>query len=167
MLAEPRLGLAHARLTGILAAVATVLGVAFTIYKTAHDRQVRDLREQLGQKDRRIETLEREGPEGLRLLNEQLQTQLNEAQADLERLRADYAAADDVWQTQLLTLRQQDDRLRETVESLTKTLEEAREDILDHHAEGLGVDRVCEVDDDGEETGKEYGCTWTVTREEI
>jgi hypothetical protein len=59
-------------LFGILAAVAPVLGVAFTIYKTAHDRQVRDLREQLGQKERRIETLEREGPEGQRLLNDQL-----------------------------------------------------------------------------------------------
>jgi hypothetical protein len=50
-------------LFGILAAVATVLGVAFTIYKTAHDRQVKDLREQVAQKDHRIEVLEREGPE--------------------------------------------------------------------------------------------------------
>src|SRR5262245_39749262 len=116
-------------LFGILAAVATVLGVAFTIYKTAHDRLVKDLRDQSREKDRRIETLEREGPEGLRLLNEQLQKQLGEAQTDLDKLRADYAAAESAWRTQVLTLREQDDRNRETIQALTATLEGAREDL--------------------------------------
>jgi cellulose biosynthesis protein BcsQ len=116
-------------LFGILAALATVLGVAFTIYKTAHARVVRNLRNQIAQKDRRIATLEREGPEGLRLLNDQLQKQLGETQADLDRVRADYAAAEDAWRTQLATLRQQDDRNRETIQALTATLEGAREDL--------------------------------------
>src|SRR5262249_37370303 len=59
-------------LFGILAAVVTVLGVAFTISKSAHDRLVTDLRDQVREKDRRIETLEKEG---LRLVNEQFTNQ--------------------------------------------------------------------------------------------
>jgi chromosome partitioning protein len=117
-------------LFGILAAVATVLGVAFTIYKTAHDHQVKDLREQLGQKDRRIETLEREGPEGLRLLNEQLQDQLGVARKDITEMQANHAAAENAWRSEVATLREQGARLRETVDSLTKTLEEAREELV-------------------------------------
>ena len=49
----------------VLGAVATILGVAFSFYKTYHNRQLRDLRDQIRQKDRRIEILEKEGPEVL------------------------------------------------------------------------------------------------------
>jgi Mrp family chromosome partitioning ATPase len=44
-------------------------------------------------------------------------------------LLANHAAAADAWRSQVLTLREQGDRLRQTVESLTKTLEEAREEL--------------------------------------
>jgi cellulose biosynthesis protein BcsQ len=63
------------------------------------------------------------------VLNEQLQKQLEDTRAELDRTRADNAAAEDAWRTQVLTLRQQDDRNRETIESLTATLEGAREDL--------------------------------------
>jgi hypothetical protein len=56
----------YAPLFAVLAAVATVLGLAFTIYKTTHDRQVKDLHEQIRQREHRITTFEREGPEGRR-----------------------------------------------------------------------------------------------------
>ena len=88
----------YAPLFAVLAAVATVLGVAFTIYKTAHDRQVKDLREQVRQKDHRIEQLEREGYDKFRVVNEQLQGQLEKTGKDMEELKASHATAEAAWQ---------------------------------------------------------------------
>jgi chromosome partitioning protein len=119
----------NASVFAILAAVATVLGVAFTIYKTSHDRLVKDLREQIRQKDRRIETLEREGPEGLRLLNRQLGEQLEQASKDAREAEANHAAAEAAWRSEETTLRQQGTRLGETVDSLTGELEAAKEEL--------------------------------------
>ena len=44
-------------LFGILTGVASVLGVAFTIYKTAHDRRVKDLLREIESLKREIEDL--------------------------------------------------------------------------------------------------------------
>src|SRR5690349_20431507 len=85
----------------VLAAIVTILGVAFSIYKTSHKRQVKDLREQIRQKDRRIETLEREGPEGLRLLNQQLQEQLEKAKEAAQETGGKHAAAETAWRTEV------------------------------------------------------------------
>jgi len=46
------------------------------------------------------------------------------------------------------------------------SLEEAKEAILEAHANGVGVDRVAEVNDLDEEI-KVYGCNWTVSLEPI
>jgi hypothetical protein len=62
---------------GILTGVAAVLGLAFKIYKTAHDRHVRELQEQIVQKNHEIDTLEREGYEKFRIVNEELKGQLD------------------------------------------------------------------------------------------
>lgn len=123
-------------LFAILAAVATVLGVAFTIYKTAHDRQVKALLEQLREKDheiaqknQEIAELKRTGHEELRLVNEQLQEQLEQARKDLQTERSNQAAAETAWRTEVSALREQGDRLRQTTESLTETLEAARGEL--------------------------------------
>src|SRR5262245_48445554 len=50
-------------LFGVLGAIVTVLGLAFTIYKTGHNRHVRALRDQLRQRDREIADLKRTGHE--------------------------------------------------------------------------------------------------------
>jgi chromosome partitioning protein len=116
-------------LFGILAAVATVLGVAFTIYKTAHDRQVKELREQMHQKDLEIDRLKREGYEKFRAVNEQLQEQLKQAKNEIQALRADRATAEAAWRSELATVQGECDRLRETGQALTGQLEEAQEDL--------------------------------------
>lgn len=46
------------------------------------------------------------------------------------------------------------------------SLEEAKAAILDANANGVGVERIVEVDEDGNE-GKEYGCSWSLELEEL
>jgi cellulose biosynthesis protein BcsQ len=116
-------------LFAVLAAIATVLGLAFTIYKAAHERHVKALLAQLHQKDYEISELKRAGHEEFRLVNEQLQEQLAQARTTIEGLQDGQAAAEDPWRSQVSTLREQGDRLRGTVESLTVTLEESREEL--------------------------------------
>src|SRR5256885_292259 len=69
-------------LFGILAAVATVLGLAFTIYKTAHDRQVKDLQRRNAELAQENERLNKEGNEALRPLVEELRKQLADKESD-------------------------------------------------------------------------------------
>lgn len=116
-------------LFGILAAVATVLGVAFTIYKAAHDRQVRELLAQIDQKDHEIDTLKREGYEKFQQVNDELQEQLKMAKNTLQELQANHAAAEDAWRSEKTGLERERDRQRSTAETLSGALEEAREDI--------------------------------------
>jgi chromosome partitioning protein len=118
-------------LFAVLAAIATVLGVAFTIYKTAHDRQVRGLLEQIRQKDHEITELKRTGHEELHLVNQQLQTQLEHAGKDIEHMEAAHAVAEAAWRTEVSTLREHVDRLRQTAESLTETLEGTRGELAE------------------------------------
>jgi TolA-binding protein len=115
-------------LFGILAAVATVLGVAFKIYRTDHDRQVRDLREQIDQKNREIDTLKREGYEKFQKLNEGLQEQLELARNAIQELRANHAAAKDAWRSEKAHLERERDRQHDTATALSSELEEAREE---------------------------------------
>jgi cellulose biosynthesis protein BcsQ len=127
-------------LFGILAAVATVLGVAFTIYKTAHDRHVKALREQIAELQQELDRLRKEGNEALRPLVEQLRHQLEQAEdevarlraehkEEVERLRAEHAAAEDALRSDRLKFQAEAGRVRETVESLTEQLEKAREEL--------------------------------------
>jgi chromosome partitioning protein len=116
-------------LFGILAAVATVLGVAFTIYKTAHDKQVRELRAQIHQKDQEAERLKREGNEALRPLVKQLQQQLDDTKRTMQTERADRAAAEDVWHSREAALVGEAERQRTIAADLSAKLEEASEDI--------------------------------------
>jgi chromosome partitioning protein len=116
-------------LFGILAGAATVLGVAFTIYKAAHDRQVRELRAQISQKDHEIDSLKREGYEKFRVVNEELQEQLKLAKNAIQELQANHAAAEDAWRSDKANLERERDRQRGTAEALSGELEEAREDI--------------------------------------
>ena len=46
------------------------------------------------------------------------------------------------------------------------TLKEAKEMILDYFASGSIVEKVSEIDEDGNEL-KVYGCTWDVELEEL
>ena len=140
----------YAPLFAVLAAIATVLGVAFTIYKTAHDRQVRDLQEKIRQKEREITELKRTGHDELRLAIEQLQGQVVQLGETNRRLQTDHAAAEDSWRTEVMTLRQGNDRLRETEDSLTQSLETAREELaekdrLDHARDSL-LNRVMKLE---------------------
>lgn len=52
-----------------------------------------------------------------------------------------------------------------TVEKVN-TLQEAKESILEAHANGIQVEQVTEVDDEGDEV-KAYGCEWSVELEEL
>ncbi len=116
-------------LFGVLAAIATVLGLAFTIYKAAHDRHMRDLREQVQQKDVEIDRLKREGYEKFRVVNEQLQEQLKQAKEEYKAMQASRAAAEDDWHTQEANWRAESERLRQTAESLTQAIEEAQNEL--------------------------------------
>jgi chromosome partitioning protein len=109
-------------LFGILAAVATVLGVAFTIYKAAHDRQVRELQH-------RIDELQREGAEALRPLVKQLQTQLADARIALQKSEDAAKAAEESWRSKLATAQGECDRQRGTIQELTGELERAKEEL--------------------------------------
>jgi cellulose biosynthesis protein BcsQ len=116
-------------LFGGLTALATVLGLAFTIYKAAHDRHLKDLTEQLQQKDLEIDRLKREGYEKFQAVNEQLQDQLKRARDENTALKSDRSAAENDWQTKLASMRGEHEHLRQTVETLTQGLEEARNDL--------------------------------------
>jgi Mrp family chromosome partitioning ATPase len=116
-------------LFGILAAVATVLGLAFTIYRAAHDRQVKDLQRRNADLTQENETLKAEGNEALRPLVEQLRKQLADKEGDLEKLRVSFASAEDAWKSERLNLKAEGDRHRDTAECLTKDLEAEREEL--------------------------------------
>ena len=62
-------------------------------------------------------------------MNEQLREQLAEAGKDVEELKANHAAAESARRTEASTHRDQTGWLRETIDSLTKTLEAAREEL--------------------------------------
>jgi cellulose biosynthesis protein BcsQ len=121
-----------------LAAIATVLGLAFTIYKTSHGRQVRglrdqiqDLREEIGRKDQRIKVLERDGPEGLRLINRQLKEQAEENRDAVRKTKADHAATDAARCAELSAVQEKYDAERQKVDGLSQALEAAREELAE------------------------------------
>ena len=118
-------------LFGILAGAATVLGVAFTIYKAAHDRQVRELSAQVRQKDHDIETLKREGYEKWRVVNEQLKEQLELAKNAIQELQANHAADEDAWKSEKIGLQRERDLQCSTVEALSGELEETKEGLAE------------------------------------
>jgi hypothetical protein len=120
-----------------------LLGVAFTIYRAAHDRQVRRLREQSRQKEHEILVLKREGNGQFKIVNERLEKELDEARGTarkqmdaartaLRKLRADHGAAAGRWKAEDAGWRGKCDRLQETVGSLTTKFEAARDDLTSH-----------------------------------
>jgi hypothetical protein len=119
----------YAPLFAVLAAVATVLGLAFTIYKTAHDRQVRALNRRIADLEKEAERLRIEGNEALRPLVVQLEKQLEEAKKDAEEMKARHASAEDAWHSREIALQGECDRCRETTEELGGQLGEAREEL--------------------------------------
>ena len=116
---------------GVLTGIAAVLGLAFTIYKAAHDRHVKALLDQIRQKDHEIAELKRFGHEELRRVNEQLQGQLEKAGKDVEDLNTSHAAAENAWLAERTKLRERAELDRGTIESLTKTLEEGTEKLAE------------------------------------
>jgi septal ring factor EnvC (AmiA/AmiB activator) len=122
----------YAPLFGVLAAVATVLGVAFTIYKTAHDRQVKALQRRIDEFQDDNERLRKEGTETLRPLVEQLRDQVEQAKHEVREKEVVHATAETAWWAEVSTLREQCNRRRETVQSLTQTLEGAPEELADN-----------------------------------
>jgi cellulose biosynthesis protein BcsQ len=124
----------------VLGAVATILGFAFTIYKSAHDRQVRHLREEIRQKEHEIAALKREGNGQFKAVTERLQKELDESKATLKKhmdaarsavrkLQNEHTAAAGRWKEAESAWRAKYDRLQETVGALTTQLEAAREDL--------------------------------------
>jgi cellulose biosynthesis protein BcsQ len=132
----------YAPLFGVLAAIATVLGVAFAIYKAAHERQVKALLEQIRQKDHEIAELKRTGHEELRLVNGQLQEQLELAKNDMEDMKARHVAIQDAWALEVTTLREQAVRHLETVDSLTTALEGAKDELAGRDRADLSRERL-------------------------
>jgi cellulose biosynthesis protein BcsQ len=114
---------------GALAALTTVRGVAFRIYKTAHDRQVKGLLDQLRQKDREITVLKRDGPDGLRRINEDLRTQLDDNKKAGQDLAAQLAAVQEEARSREARLQEQGEQSRQTTGALTEELEAAREQL--------------------------------------
>jgi chromosome partitioning protein len=114
---------------GILTGVGTVLGVAFTIYKAAHDRQVKALQRRSEELERDNEKLRIEGTEALRPLVTQLQRQLEEAEGELQAAKEERAAAEAGRRSELAAVEGECGRLRETSQALTGKLEEAKEDL--------------------------------------
>src|SRR5262245_53221718 len=116
-------------LFGILTAVGTVLGVAFTIYKAAHDRQIKAL--QRGKHELQVENerLKREGNEALRPLVKQLQSQLDEGKSELLKCQENHSTAEAGWRSDLGAIQAECDRHRETYLALTAKLEEAQEEL--------------------------------------
>ena len=43
-----------------------------------------------------------------------------------------------------------------------ENLQQAQEEILERHAEDVEPEYVQEINEDGDETGKVFGCTWSV-----
>jgi cellulose biosynthesis protein BcsQ len=109
-------------LIGILAAAATVLGVAFGIYKASHNRHVVFLRERLHQLEQQLKKCKEDDPEVLRQLVDQLRSQIDE----LKRGKA----KEEAQQVQLRDEIQSKERSwREKSGSLTAELEKTREEL--------------------------------------
>jgi chromosome partitioning protein len=117
-------------LFGILAAVATVLGVAFTIYRSAHNRQVHALEVRLNDLTTDNNTLRQEDNEALRPLVKQLEGQLADVKGQIQDARTELAAKEDTWRSQLMAVEAERDRARQTSQTLTAELEKAKEEML-------------------------------------
>lgn len=116
-------------LIAILAGVATILGVAFGFYKSGHDRHLRELAEQVRQKDVEIETLKREGYSKFEVVCSQLKEQLEQAKKDLLDAEKKHADLETAWKTEVLTLREQLERQHQTINALTESLEASQEEL--------------------------------------
>ena len=116
-------------LFGILAAVAGILGLAFKIYKSAHDRQVKALQKRNDELAKENEQLRTEDAEALRPLVKQLEAQLEDARRAIQAMQAAHAAAEDAWRTQEAALRKECDRHLGTVKELGGQLEEVKEEL--------------------------------------
>src|SRR4051794_3604902 len=112
-------------LFGILAAVGSVLGVAFTFYKAAHDRQVKTLQRRNDELQDENERLRREGTESLRPLVGQLQSDLEQDKRVLAKSAADAATAEAGWQSKLHSAELALSKQHETAQALTAELEKA------------------------------------------
>lgn len=113
-------------LFGILAGLTTVLGLAFTIYKTAHDRHVKALEDR--NKELEAEIATNSGP--LQQLIEQLQGQLEDGRKGLDQLQIAYAANEDAWHSKFTSLQAELDSSRAASQELTRQLEEAKEETF-------------------------------------
>lgn len=111
-------------LFAVLAAIATVMGLAFTIYRAAHDRQVRALH-------RQIDELKRDGPEGLRPLVKELQGQLAREVEAARSLRDGLRSSEEARLAHAAEMQREVERLRGVGETLSGELEGEREKILD------------------------------------
>jgi chromosome partitioning protein len=113
----------------VVTAIATVLGVAFTIYNKSHQRHIRFLNERIRQLQKQLEQYQGEDPQSVKLLNEQLTQQLDEAKKALARLQDRCATLGNELKTREDQHQAERDRAREVSQSLTSQLELAREEL--------------------------------------
>ena len=117
-------------LFGILAAIATVLGVAFKIYKSSHDQHVIALKDDIRRLERELKKYQGEAPGGLKQLNEQLLQQLDEAKKRATDLQTRCAGLQDEFAAKDLGWQQRCDKLRQDKEALAGELEKVRDELL-------------------------------------
>jgi chromosome partitioning protein len=116
-------------LTGILTGVGTVLGVAFTIYKATHDRQIKELQRRIDELQAENERLRQEGNEALRPLVQQLQARFDEAKEEVQKARDAHALAKAAWDNERDARQAECDRERGAAQALTSQLEEKQEEL--------------------------------------
>jgi hypothetical protein len=112
-------------LFGILAAVATVLGLVFKIYKTAHDKHVVALQSRIAQLEQEAE---KEDGQSQQLIA-QLKDQLKQSGEHAAGVQAELAEAEDRWRGVVRDLEKERNNLRSTYDGLTVVLERAQEDL--------------------------------------
>jgi chromosome partitioning protein len=112
-----------------LTAIATVLGVAFGFYKASHSRHVSHLRDRIAQLEKNLEKFKGEDPESVKLLNEQLRQQLDEARKGMAALNGTVTTLQNNLKARKQELEAERDRAQQVHEELTRDLEKAQEEL--------------------------------------
>jgi chromosome partitioning protein len=114
---------------GVIAALVSVLGVAFGLYKAAHNRHVQGLKDQIHHLEHQLADYKAGDPEGLKQLNDRLSEQLDAATSALDILEGKCAALEDRAATERQKHAEETARLRQTGDTLTGELESAKEEL--------------------------------------
>jgi hypothetical protein len=112
-------------LFGTLTGVGTVLGVAFTFYRSGHNRHVKTLEREFKELQRQLAT----GNEALRPLVTQVEKERDDLKARLQVAQDERTAAEFAWQARLSTAQKERDHQRDIGQALTAQLEEVTEKL--------------------------------------